>query len=80
MSFTANGITPSCLTRKLDRLFVRASLEEVDADAAAAVTMRFYIGLSLEEIAESRGVSLSTICRDWVFARAFLLRQLSEAQ
>jgi len=53
-------------------------LEEVDPSAAALVTMRFYIGLSLEEIAESRGVSLSTISREWTFARAFLLRQLTE--
>ena len=53
-------------------------LEEVDADAADAVRMRFYIGLSLAEIADARQVSLSTISREWAFARAFLLKELSE--
>jgi RNA polymerase sigma factor (TIGR02999 family) len=53
-------------------------LKEVAPDAAALVMMRFYIGLGLEEIADSRGVSLSTINREWAFARAFLIRQLSE--
>ncbi len=53
-------------------------LKELDTDAAAVVVMRFYIGLSLDEIAEARGVSVSTINREWAFARAFLLRQLSE--
>jgi RNA polymerase sigma factor (TIGR02999 family) len=53
-------------------------LKEVDADAADLVLMRFYIGLGLDEIARARGVSMSTISREWTFARAFLLRQLSD--
>jgi RNA polymerase sigma factor (TIGR02999 family) len=53
-------------------------LKVVDADAAAVVVMRFYMGLGLDEIARARGVSVSTINREWAFARAFLLRQLSE--
>jgi RNA polymerase sigma-70 factor, ECF subfamily len=53
-------------------------LKGVDDDAAALVVMRFYMGLSLDEIAQARGVSVSTINREWAFARAFLLRQLSE--
>jgi RNA polymerase sigma factor (TIGR02999 family) len=53
-------------------------LEELDADSAAVVRLRFYIGLSLEEVADARGVSVSTIRRDWAYARAFLFRELTE--
>jgi RNA polymerase sigma factor (TIGR02999 family) len=53
-------------------------LEQLDANAAAVVRMRFYIGLTLEEVAEARDVSVSTIRRDWEYARAFLFRLLSE--
>jgi len=52
-------------------------LEGVDADAAGTVRMRFYIGLSLEEISQARGVSVSTIRREWAYARAFLFRSLT---
>lgn len=53
-------------------------LSEQDPAAAQIVRMRFYAGLSLEEIAAALGVSVSTIQREWVFARAFLFRELTD--
>ncbi|HYN41976.1 MAG TPA: ECF-type sigma factor [Thermoanaerobaculia bacterium] len=51
-------------------------LEEMDADLARLVELRFFAGLTEEEVAELRGVSSRTVRRDWKAARAFLLRQL----
>jgi len=41
------------------------------------VEMRFFGGLSEEEIAEVQGISLRTVKRDWRIARAWLHSQLS---
>jgi RNA polymerase sigma factor (sigma-70 family) len=46
-------------------------------DVAQMVRLRFFGGLSTEEVAEALGVSPSTVKRDWTFARAWLLRELS---
>jgi DNA-directed RNA polymerase specialized sigma24 family protein len=40
--------------------------------------MRFFGGLSDEEIAEVLGVSTRTVLRDWKTARLWLYRELSE--
>jgi RNA polymerase sigma factor (TIGR02999 family) len=53
-------------------------LEEQDATAAAVVRMRFYAGLSVEDVAAALGVSVATIGREWAFARAYLYRELAE--
>ncbi len=39
--------------------------------------MRFFGGLTMEEIAELTAVSLTTVERDWRVARAWLYRKLS---
>jgi RNA polymerase sigma factor (TIGR02999 family) len=53
-------------------------LEEKDPDAARVVRLRFYAGLSVDEVAKSIGVSPRTVKRDWSFARAFLFRALGD--
>jgi RNA polymerase sigma factor (TIGR02999 family) len=53
-----------------------ARLAEQDAEAAHVVRLRFYAGMSIDEVAEALDRSPRTIKRDWTFARAFLLRQL----
>jgi RNA polymerase sigma factor (TIGR02999 family) len=42
------------------------------------VTYKFFGGLTYEEIAEVLDVSVPTVRRDWRFARAWLLREISQ--
>ena len=44
---------------------------------ARLVELRYFGGLSEEEIAEVLEISLRTVRRDWVFAKAWLTRELS---
>ena len=48
----------------------------VDARAAKVVVLRYFGGLSHEEIAEAMAVSIATVKRDWTAARAWLRREL----
>ncbi len=48
----------------------------VDARAAKVVVLRYFGGLSHEEIAEAMTVSIATVKRDWTAARAWLRREL----
>jgi RNA polymerase sigma factor (TIGR02999 family) len=50
--------------------------EAVDARAARAVELRFFTGLTEPEAAEALGISVSTLKRDWEYARAWLFEQL----
>jgi predicted DNA-binding protein (UPF0251 family) len=52
--------------------------EQEDARAASVVRLRFYAGLSVEATADALGLSRRTALRDWEFARAWLLRELSD--
>jgi RNA polymerase sigma factor (TIGR02999 family) len=54
----------------LERALTR--LEQTDARAAQVVELRYFAGLSLEQIAENLQLARRTIDRDWCFARAFL--------
>ena len=47
-------------------------LETTDTRAARVVELRYFAGLSLEQVAEQLGVTRRTADRDWAFARAFL--------
>lgn len=58
----------------LDESIVR--LERVDPRAADVVRMRFFAGLSSEQVAEVLGVASRTVKRDWEFARAWLASDL----
>jgi RNA polymerase sigma factor (sigma-70 family) len=53
------------------------ALEALDARAVRVVEMRFFGGLAEAEVAEALGVSVSTLKRDWAFARAWLYDRLS---
>jgi RNA polymerase sigma-70 factor (ECF subfamily) len=52
---------------------------ERDPRAARVVELRFFAGLSVEEIAELLGVSRSTAYEDWLMARGWLGRELHKA-
>ena len=51
-------------------------LDAIDPRAGRVVELRYFAGLSEPEAAEAMGVSLSTLKRDWNFAKAWLLDQL----
>lgn len=52
-------------------------LGALDARKAKVVELRWFAGLSVEEVAEATGASPATVKRDWDFARAWLLRELA---
>jgi RNA polymerase sigma-70 factor, ECF subfamily len=52
------------------------SLEELDPRKSRVVELRFFGGLSLEEVAHVLDVSVGTVRRDWSLARAWLFREL----
>ena len=54
-------------------------LGALDARQARVVELRFFGGLDVEQTAETLGISVSTVKRDWTFARAFLWRELEDA-
>ena len=55
-----------------------ARLAAEDSRKARVVELRFFGGLSMEETAQTLGVSLRTVHNDWAFARAWLYQALKE--
>jgi RNA polymerase sigma factor (TIGR02999 family) len=53
------------------------SLEEIDPRQGQIVEMRFFGGLTIEEIAKALNVSTATVKREWTFAKVWLRRELS---
>jgi RNA polymerase sigma factor (TIGR02999 family) len=58
---------------------VLLELAKRDARAVKIVEMHFYGGLTFDEIARVLDVSLSTIMREWRFARNWLYRHLNRS-
>jgi len=52
-------------------------LEEREPRKAELVKLRYFIGMTGEEVAHALGVSLATVNRDWAFARAWLFREIN---
>jgi RNA polymerase sigma factor (TIGR02999 family) len=78
-SLTISGLDQLALPPDRDVISVHEALlalQAVDPRAARGVELRFFGGLENEEIAEVLGVSLATVKRDWVLARAWLHREL----
>ena len=66
--------------RDTDLIALDVALEELarlDPRKCDIVEMKFFGGLSAEEIGEVLGVSAVTVMRDWSFARGWLYRELS---
>lgn len=59
----------------LDRTIER--LAQCDERAAQVVKLRFYAGLSVDEVAEALDLSRRTVLRDWEFARIWLYKQIA---
>lgn len=62
--------------RVLDLDHALARLEKLDSRAARVVELRFFGGLTDEEVGKTLGISLATVKRDWDFARSWLLSQI----
>jgi len=52
-------------------------LSQIDERKATIVECRYFIGLTIPEIAELLGIGQSTVARDWEFARTWLKKQLT---
>jgi RNA polymerase sigma factor (TIGR02999 family) len=64
-------------------LLVNEALEKLkaeDPDAARIVVMKFFGGLSNDEVAEVLGVNERTVRRQWTFAKTWLYDQISDEQ
>lgn len=54
------------------------TLAAMDARQSRIVEMRFFGGLSIEEMADALGISPATVERHWRIARVWLFQELSE--
>lgn len=54
-----------------------ATLGKLDAQQAQVIELRFFGGLTIQEISEALDISPATVTRDWITARAFLFDQLN---
>src|SRR5947208_1446423 len=54
-----------------------ARLEAIDPRGAQVVALRFFSGMSVPEVAEHLGLSVSTVEGTWTHARAWLRRDLA---
>jgi RNA polymerase sigma factor (TIGR02999 family) len=55
-------------------------LAQLDARRARVIELRIFGGLTMEESAEVLGLSTQSVRRDWRLAKAWLLRELSNAE
>ena len=69
-----------CEQRNLDLLALDEALKKLssfDEQLCSVVEMKFFGGLTNEEIAEVLQVSLATVKREWSTAKSWLLREMS---
>jgi RNA polymerase sigma factor (TIGR02999 family) len=52
------------------------NLKAHDARKAELVKQWYFVGLTIEEVAEASGISLRTAMRDWAYARAWLVQEM----
>jgi RNA polymerase sigma factor (TIGR02999 family) len=67
--------SPDADLAAMDEALERLAAE--DARKAQVVELRFFGGLSMDEVARTLGISLRTAQNDWAFARAWLYRTLT---
>ena len=67
--------------RDVDLLDLDAALDELaafDSRKSRVAELRFFGGLSVDDIAHTEGRSRATVERDWLVARAWLYRRLTD--
>jgi RNA polymerase sigma factor (TIGR02999 family) len=52
-------------------------LAAIDPQAADVVKLRVFAGMTIDEVADVRGISARTVKRHWAYARAWLGRELA---
>lgn len=67
---------PETMLPALDEALTR--LEQIDAEQARIVELRYFAGLTIEETADALGISPATLKRRWSLARAWLFRELAD--
>ena len=67
---------PEVMLPALDEAITK--LEQIDAEQAKIVELRYFAGMSVEEAADAMGISPATLKRRWALARAWLFRELSQ--
>lgn len=76
------GIEVPDVAPGVDLLALNDVLERLEAEdpvAAQVVKLRYFAGLTIEETAQALDVSVRTANRQWVFAKAWLMRRLSDS-
>ena len=68
--------TPDDKVLLVDEALMRLKVE--DPELERIVVLKFFGGLSNEEIAETVGLSKRTLDRQWAYARAWLFRNISQ--
>ena len=71
------ALEPDTDLASVDEALKRLALE--DPRKARVVELRFFGGLSMEEVAQTLSISLRTAQNDWAFARAWLYRALTSS-
>lgn len=80
-NLTLNESVVAAQDSSVDILELDAALEklhELDPGLAEVVSLKYFGGLGLDEIAELQGASKRTISRSWQRARAFLHAQIAD--
>jgi RNA polymerase sigma-70 factor, ECF subfamily len=76
-----DGMDVAAVEPEHDLVALDEALEVLAADdprKARVVELRFFGGLSVNETAQALGISPRTVHNDWLFARAWLYRALTE--
>jgi len=81
VSTDATGFDAASPTENSEELLlVNEALDALaihDARKAELVKLKYFAGMTLEEIAEVQGVSLRTVKRDWSYSRAWLFNEVT---
>jgi RNA polymerase sigma factor (TIGR02999 family) len=75
LDHAAQGSSPTLDLLALDQALQR--LERLDPQQCRVVELRFFGGMSVDETAAALDISAASVKREWVSARAWLLRQLT---
>jgi len=73
---------PVSIPREVDLIALDEALQQLEAEdprQARMVELRFFGGLTHEEVAEAMGVSLATVNREWRVTKAWLYQRVAPA-